>query len=163
MYIDLKFILLVCANLVLYALTTLLNTTLAPYAIHLSAAGLSLIAVALLLNYGWGVCAVALQGLLVDSYYPVEQFGFHCVLFAILFTLLRYARYLLEKSNRLQFLAVCIGLNTAIQFILALYLGSAELWAEKHYWLRIVVDSTLSSLLILLIAEKYILLSLIHI
>lgn len=156
MHLDIKTVVIILSNLLLFMLTVMVNNSLAAYSLYLALPALYLIPALLHLQLGWGMVAVAVQGLLIDSNLEHTTYGFHLVLLLVLFTALTYYKSTLRRAGHYQILLLCIGINTLVIFIQSIRYGNIPLLTQGHYWLRLLLDIGLSGLVLMLITSWFV-------
>jgi len=93
---------------------------------------------------------------MLDSNFEPEAYGFHLILFTCLVTLLTYFKSTIRRSSYYQILILCTGINSLIMLIESMRWGSLALMTESAFWLRMLLDMTVSNVLLILITGWFI-------
>lgn len=143
---DIRWLLVLLANLLLLWLAGLANHYLAPYAVSLYLAGLFVPYAALRLDYRHGFLATALTGLAFDSLTPAP-FGTHLVLLGFVHAVLLYGRKRFPREEPI--FATVVALLANLFLVIALTtLLIGENPHPANAWLRVFVDLICSQLVI---------------
>jgi rod shape-determining protein MreD len=150
---DIRWLLVLLANLLLLWLAGLANHYLAPFALSLYVCGLFVPYAALRLDYRHGFLATALTGLAFDALTPAP-FGTHLVLLGLVHAVLLYGRRRFPREEPI--FATVVALLANLFLVLAL---STLLIGENPHpanaWLRVFVDLVFSQLAIGLITPWF--------
>lgn len=150
---DIRWLLVLLANLLLIWLAGLANHYLAPFAISLYVCGLFVPYAALRLDYRHGFLATALTGLAYDSLTPAP-FGTHLVLLGFVHAVLLYGRRRFPREEPI--FATVVALLTNLFLVIAvttLMVGENPRPADA--WLRVFADLILSQLVIGLVTPWF--------
>jgi rod shape-determining protein MreD len=150
---DIRWLIVLLANLLLLWLAGLANHYLAPFAISLYVGGLFVPYAALRLDYRHGFLATALTGLAFDSLTPAP-FGTHLVLLGFVHAVLLYGRRRFPRDEPI--FATVVALLANLFLILALTtLLVGENPHPANAWLRVFVDLIFSQLVIGLVTPWF--------
>ncbi|WP_415908267.1 hypothetical protein [Oleiharenicola sp. Vm1] len=150
---DIRWLLVLLANLLLIWLAGLANHYLAPFAISLYLAGLFVPYSALRLDYRHGFTATALTGLAYDALTPAP-FGTHLVLLGLVHAVLLYGRRRFPREEPI--FATVVALLANLFLVLALTtLLIGENPHPANAWLRVFADLIASQLVIGLVTPWF--------
>jgi len=150
---DIRWLLVLLANLLLVWLAGLANHYLAPFAVSLYVAGLFVPYAALRLDFTHGFIATALTGLAYDALTPAP-FGTHLVLLCFVHAVLLYGRRRFPRDEPI--FATVVALLTNLFLVLALStLLISENPRPANAWLRIFVDLVVSQLVVGLVTPWF--------
>jgi rod shape-determining protein MreD len=150
---DIRWLLVLLANLLLIWLAGLANHHLAPYALSIYVCGLFVPYAALKLDYRHGFLATALSGLAFDALTPAP-FGAHLVLLGFVHAVLLYGRRRFPRDEPI--FATVVALLANLFLILALTtLVIGENPRPAGAWLRVFVDLIVSQLVIALVTPWF--------
>lgn len=150
---DIRWLLVLLANLLLIWLAGLANHYLSPYAFSLYLAGLFVPYAALRLDYLHGFIATALTGLAFDAFSP-GPYGTHLILLSFVHAVLLYGRRRFPRDEPI--FATVVALLSNLFLILALttlLIGHNPRPATA--WLRVFVDLVISQVVIGLITPWF--------
>lgn len=150
---DIRWLLVLLANLLLIWLTGLANHYLAPFAVSLYLAGLFLPYAALRLDSRHGFLATALTGLAFDALTPAP-YGTHLVLLGLVHAVLLYGRRRFPREEPIFATVVALLAN----LFLVLALTTLLIGGNPHPangWLRVFADLLVSQLVLGLITPWF--------
>lgn len=145
-YRDIRWLLVLLANLLLIWLAGLANHYLAPYALSLYVAGLFVPYAALRLDFRHGFLATAFTGLAYDALSPVP-FGTHLVLLGLVHAILLYGRRRFPREEPIFATVVALLANLFLMLALTTLLVG-ENPQPANAWLRVFADLIASQLVI---------------
>lgn len=143
---DIRWLLVLLANLLLLWLAGLANHYLAPLAVHLYVAGLFVCYAALRLDYRHGFLATALSGLAFDALAPVP-FGTHVVLLGLVHATLLYGRRRFPREEPIFATVVALLANLFLFLALSFVVVGANP-RPGEAWLRLFFDLLASQLVV---------------
>lgn len=150
---DLRWLLVLLANLLLLWLAGLANHYLAPLAISLYVGGLFVPYAALRLDFRHGFLATALTGLAFDALTPAP-FGTHLVLLGFVHAVLLYGRRRFPRDEPIFATVVALLANLFLMLALTTLLVG-ENPQPANAWLRVFADLVASQLVIGLITPWF--------
>jgi rod shape-determining protein MreD len=150
---DIRWLLVLAANLLLLWLSGLANHYLAPFSIHLYTAGLLVGYAALRLDYRHGFLATALTGLAYDATTPVP-FGTHLVLLGLVHATLLYGRRRFPREEPIFATVVALFSNLFLFIALSFLLIGASP-RPSTTWIRLFADLIASQLVVALLAPWF--------
>lgn len=150
---DVRWILVLLANLLLILLTAELNHTLSMVSLHIYIGGLLLTFGVLRLGLKQGLLANGITALFLDAANPLP-FGGTFFLILLCHTITFSLRGNFARESARSGLLIAVGLNVTLMFGLGV-LAAQNLPTPGIYWGRIALEMFLSSLVILVIASWY--------
>lgn len=143
---DIRWPILLAANLLLMALLRMVNDSLTPWGLTLYLPALFLLLPALSLRLPGLLILTSLTALLIDSRSP-STFGTSLILYALAASILYANRYGLRRASLWQWLWVLLATNTTLWLLCTLWLGQGWL-TNIAYWLRSMTDLLVSTLIL---------------
>ena len=141
---DIRWLLVLLANLLLLWLVGLANHYLSPFAVHLYVCGMMVAYAALRLDYRHGFLATVLTGLAFDATAPVP-FGTHVVLLGLVHATLLSGRRRFPREEPIFATVVALFANLFLFIALSFVLISASP-RPADTWMRLFADLVISQL-----------------
>ncbi len=150
---DLRWVLVLLANLLLILLAGEVNHYLSPLALHIYLGGLLLTFGMLRLQLRQGFLANGITALVLDALNPLD-FGFTFLLIMTCHTAIFSIRGQFDRESLRSNLLIALALNLVLMIALGLA-SSGNATNTSVLWSRIVADSALSTVAVLLVGPWF--------